>query len=125
MVEPLVATYATPPAFCEAEFSVRVHVVKMAEPLLETYATPPLCEQKKKRKKKKRERERAAGGTEAQERKRREKNNVRVSAGCRLSKIGKRVAQQITHFTSILGQSTGGKDGGRIIAMNKCHSASL
>ena len=71
-----------------AEFSVRVHVVKMAEPLLVTYATPPVCEQKKKRKKKKRGREKKRG-TEAQERKRREKNNVRVSAGCCLSKIKK------------------------------------
>ena len=61
-----------------AEFSVRVHVVKMAEPLLSTYATPPFCGQRKNRKKKKREREQKRG-TEAKSR--REKGERKITSG--------------------------------------------
>jgi hypothetical protein len=75
--EPLVSTRATPPVLV-AEFSVRVHVVKMAEPLCVTRTTPPYCEQKNKRKKEERERERRREEQRQRGEKKKDEENVRV-----------------------------------------------
>ena len=101
----------------------------MAEPLLRTRTTPPFCEQKR-RGRKKRERESRREEQRQRGENKEEEENVRVFLlVCWLvkkkKKVGKKyIAQQVTHFTRILGQGTASKDG-RSTVCNICHPTVL